>query len=30
MDLGLSEEQEMLKKVARDFLQKECPKRLMR
>jgi alkylation response protein AidB-like acyl-CoA dehydrogenase len=30
MDLGLSEEQEMLKKVARDFLQKECPKRLVR
>jgi len=30
MDLGLSEEQEMLKKSARDFLQKECPKRLIR
>jgi alkylation response protein AidB-like acyl-CoA dehydrogenase len=30
MDLGLSEEQEMLKKLARDFLQKECPKRLVR
>lgn len=30
MDLGLSEEQEMLKKAARDFLQKECPKRLVR
>jgi alkylation response protein AidB-like acyl-CoA dehydrogenase len=30
MDLGLSEEQEMLKKLARDFLQKECPKRLIR
>jgi alkylation response protein AidB-like acyl-CoA dehydrogenase len=30
MDLGLSEEQEMLKKSARDFLQKECPKRLVR
>ena len=30
MDLGLNEEQEMLKKLARDFLQKECPKRLVR
>jgi alkylation response protein AidB-like acyl-CoA dehydrogenase len=30
MDLGLSEEQEMLKVSARDFLQKECPKRLVR
>jgi alkylation response protein AidB-like acyl-CoA dehydrogenase len=30
MDFGLSEEQEMLKKLARDFLQKECPKRLVR
>jgi alkylation response protein AidB-like acyl-CoA dehydrogenase len=30
MDLGLSEEQEMLKKSARDFLEKECPKRLVR
>ena len=30
MDLGLSEEQEMLKKSACDFLQKECPKRLIR
>ena len=30
MDLGLSEEQEMLKTLARDFLQKECPKRLVR
>ncbi len=30
MDFGLSEEQEMLKKAARDFLQKECPKRLVR
>ncbi|MCJ7669775.1 MAG: acyl-CoA/acyl-ACP dehydrogenase [Dehalococcoidia bacterium] len=30
MDLGLSEEQEMLKELARDFLQKECPKRLVR
>lgn len=29
MDLGLSEEQEMLKELARDFLQKECPKRLV-
>ncbi len=30
MDLGLSEEQEMLKTSARDFLQKECPKQLVR
>jgi alkylation response protein AidB-like acyl-CoA dehydrogenase len=30
MDLGLSEEQEMLKELARDFLQQECPKRLVR
>ncbi len=30
MDLGLSEEQEMLKKSARDFLQKECPKQLVK
>jgi alkylation response protein AidB-like acyl-CoA dehydrogenase len=30
MDLGLTEEQEMLKTSARDFLQKECPKRLVR
>ncbi len=30
MDLGLSEEQAMLKELARDFLQKECPKRLVR
>ncbi len=30
MDLGLNEEQEMLKKSARDFLQKECSKRLVR
>ena len=30
MDLGLSEEQEMLRTSARDFLQKECPKRLVR
>ncbi|MBE0431724.1 MAG: acyl-CoA/acyl-ACP dehydrogenase [Dehalococcoidia bacterium] len=30
MDLGLSEEQEMLKASARDFLQKECPKQLVR
>jgi alkylation response protein AidB-like acyl-CoA dehydrogenase len=30
MDLALSEEQEMLKKVARDFLKKECPKQLVR
>ena len=25
MDLGLSEEQEMLRNFARDFLEKECP-----
>jgi alkylation response protein AidB-like acyl-CoA dehydrogenase len=30
MDLGLSEEQEMLKKSARDFLHKECPKTLVK
>ncbi len=30
MDLGLSEEQEMLKAAARDFLQNECPKELVR
>lgn len=30
MDLGLSEEQEMLKASARDFLQKECPRQLVR
>ena len=30
MDFGLSEEQEMLKTSARDFLQKECPKQLVR
>jgi alkylation response protein AidB-like acyl-CoA dehydrogenase len=30
MDLGLSEEQEMLKASARSFLQKECPKKSVR
>jgi alkylation response protein AidB-like acyl-CoA dehydrogenase len=30
MDFGLSDEQEMLKRSARDFLQKECPKQLVR
>lgn len=30
MDLGLNEEQEMLRKSARDFLRSECPKQLMR
>jgi alkylation response protein AidB-like acyl-CoA dehydrogenase len=30
MDLGLSEEQEMLKNVARDFIEKECPETLVR
>ncbi len=26
MDLSLTEEQEMLKTMARDFVQRECPK----
>ncbi len=30
MNLGLNEEQEMLKKSAREFLSKECPKKLVR
>ena len=30
MDFGLSEEQEMLKTMARDFLEKECPVSLVR
>jgi alkylation response protein AidB-like acyl-CoA dehydrogenase len=30
MDMGLNEEQEMLKKSAREFLIKECPKKLVR
>jgi alkylation response protein AidB-like acyl-CoA dehydrogenase len=30
MDLGLNEHQEMLRTSARDFLQKECPKQLVR
>lgn len=30
MDLTLSEEQEMLRKVARDFFESECPKSLVR
>jgi len=30
MDLSLSEEQEMLRETARDFLQKECPKDMVR
>jgi alkylation response protein AidB-like acyl-CoA dehydrogenase len=30
MDLGLSEEQEMLKNFARDFLEKECPEQHVR
>lgn len=30
MDLGFSEQQEMLRKMARDFLTPECPKRLLR
>ena len=30
MDLGFSEDQEMLQKITRDFLEKECPKKLIR
>jgi alkylation response protein AidB-like acyl-CoA dehydrogenase len=30
MDFALNEEQEMLKKMARDFLENECPKTLIR
>ncbi len=30
MDLGLSEEQELLKNFARDFLENECPEKLVR
>ena len=30
MDFGLSEEQVMLRTAARDFLEKECPKKLVR
>jgi len=30
MDLSLSEEQEMLRKSAREFLERECPKKLVR
>ncbi|MBN1368219.1 MAG: acyl-CoA/acyl-ACP dehydrogenase [Dehalococcoidales bacterium] len=30
MDFSLTEEQELLKKTARDFLEKECPKTLVR
>jgi alkylation response protein AidB-like acyl-CoA dehydrogenase len=30
MELGLTEQQEMLKKSAHDFLSKECPKKLVR
>jgi alkylation response protein AidB-like acyl-CoA dehydrogenase len=30
VDLGLSEEQEMLKNFARDFLEKECPEQYVR
>src|SRR2546428_8810366 len=30
MDLGLDEQQEMLKNFARDFLEKECPEQLVR
>ncbi len=30
MDFGLGEEQVMLKTSARDFLENECPKKLVR
>ena len=30
MDFAMSEEQEMLKKMARDFLEKECPEKFVR
>src|SRR3972149_276035 len=30
MDLGLDEQQEMLKNFARDFLEKECPEQVVR
>ena len=30
MDFSLSEEQELLKRTARDFLEKECPRQLVR
>src|SRR5213593_4491843 len=30
MDLGLDEQQELLKNFARDFLEKECPEKLVR
>jgi alkylation response protein AidB-like acyl-CoA dehydrogenase len=30
VDLGLTEEQEMLKNFARDFLEKECPEKVVR
>ena len=30
MDLGLSEEQELLKNSAREFLEKECPEEHVR
>ena len=30
MDFGLGEEQVMLKTMARDFLEKECPKQLVK
>ena len=30
MDLGLDEQQEMLKNFAQDFLEKECPEQLIR
>ncbi len=30
MDLGLNEQQEMLKTFARDFLEKECPEQHVR
>lgn len=30
IEYGLNEEQEMLKTMARDFLEKECPRTLVR
>ncbi len=30
MDLGLDEQQELLKNFARDFLERECPESLVR
>ena len=30
MDLGFTEQQELLKNAARDFLEQECPEQLVR